>query len=748
MNQVPPPTRAVVPERPPGFAVPSVVPRNPGLAPNLPPSRPPLGLASANYAAVAWEAFKTQESASTQKVVRYYKTFPCPEMQNTGNCAREAAAHNCFNYHSQNDRRRPPFIGNKLAYSHQICPALAQGQVCQFGETCAFSHNGLESLYHPAKYKSMVCSCSHERGAEALCPYAHSEIELRPAQILLLYSAAVESYASPMMQWCFAPAPVEALPLSTELGAVQVKLPQPVRQPELDLNAFKTTPCPITGPHNQKRCIYYHSANDRRRVPVCYSVERCQAQKQTGQCELGDRCGKSHNAVEQLYHPDRYKKRMCHEYNRRMGECDYGEYCGFAHSETELKVELLHEMVKDYDFYMYKFKTEWCPFNHEHNKSICVYAHNWQDYRRKLSNCAYSCELCSNWKHELYISDYNEGCANGFTCSLSHGWKEHLFHPHSYKTTACLEPLKCHKGPECPYFHGPGDRRYPPSTKSPGGPGFPRPFISPLKSYDRRQSEEPRTVVKRTAKGSVTEKVTSDLVEAAPLSEFATLRVANDRDYCADEEDKDSTSQQQSRTRDSTASETAAEPKRPAGLKTDISGTAGGWWSCPATPEIPSKKYGECKILKSLRLEAVQTETDKEKEGENEARDNKKLHEMLRSVGMLCHYQRFVETNTSIYDLMRDADGKCREIGIDRPEDIAKIAQRVKSTIENLVDPDSPSGIAGLWLTSCVEDVAEEGQRNVESFLSHSSDEAVPVKKGMSPKCSASHAACGYFKKD
>lgn len=45
---------------------------------------------------------------------------------------------------------------------------------------------------------------------------------------------------------------------------------------------------------------------------------------------------------------------------------------------------LIHNYAEDDDFYMFYYKTEFCPFNlTEHDKSKCVYAHNWQDYRRK-----------------------------------------------------------------------------------------------------------------------------------------------------------------------------------------------------------------------------------------------------------------------------------------------------------------------------------------------------------------------------
>jgi hypothetical protein len=60
-------------------------------------------------------------------------------------------------------------------------------------------------------------------------------------------------------------------------------------------------------------------------------------------------------------------------------------FCSYAHSEDELQVDLIHNMLKDIDFYMFHFKTVWCPFtmDKDHDPKKCVYAHNLQDFRRK-----------------------------------------------------------------------------------------------------------------------------------------------------------------------------------------------------------------------------------------------------------------------------------------------------------------------------------------------------------------------------
>ena len=106
----------------------------------------------------------------------------------------------------------------------------------------------------------------------------------------------------------------------------------------------------------------------------------------------------AHNRVERLYHIEKYKTKFCTHFPHLLNKCDYGEYCSFSHSVNDMKSRLIHIMNKDADFYMFYFKTEWCPFNNEHNKALCDYAHNWQDFRRKPNLFDYnSGVLCSNW---------------------------------------------------------------------------------------------------------------------------------------------------------------------------------------------------------------------------------------------------------------------------------------------------------------------------------------------------------------
>jgi hypothetical protein len=176
----------------------------------------------------------------------------------------------------------------------------------------------------------------------------------------------------------------------------------------IDLNTFKSQPCKSSFQHNPKKCFYYHEAKkDRRRALGTYTSEICSVIANGGSnfdCPLGDSCSKSHNRVEEFYHPEKYKVKFCSSYPYKVDTCDYGDMCAFAHSESEVTVDLLDKFEVDDDFYMFHFKTMWCPYSDTtHARDACVYAHNWQDFRRKPHLYDYEKEQCSNWQTKNFI---------------------------------------------------------------------------------------------------------------------------------------------------------------------------------------------------------------------------------------------------------------------------------------------------------------------------------------------------------
>ncbi|KAM3128669.1 hypothetical protein pb186bvf_019237 [Paramecium bursaria] len=226
----------------------------------------------------------------------------------------------------------------------------------------------------------------------------------------------------------------------------------------IDLNSFKVQPCKIQGTHSHKHCPFYHNQKDKKRVGIQYSAEMCTQVERNQNCPYQDNCHKAHNRVEQLYRLDNYKTKFCSFYPNNLQQCDYGKFCSFAHSEEDIVIELIHNLDYDDDFFMFYYKTVWCPFNlTSHDKALCVYAHNWQDFRRKPHIYQYNPIPCQNWKTADFITEYHNGCADSFNCMKCHGWKELEYHPMLFRTKQCINQ-NCNKN-DCSFFHNQQERR-------------------------------------------------------------------------------------------------------------------------------------------------------------------------------------------------------------------------------------------------------------------------------------------------
>jgi hypothetical protein len=126
---------------------------------------------------------------------------------------------------------------------------------------------------------------------------------------------------------------------------------------------FKVQECQNQEPHNPKKCSRYHGQLDRRRCSTVldYSSDFCTVKS----CSE-ENCKFTHNKVERLYHIEKYKTKFCTQTSQK---CEYKQFCSFAHSDQDIKTPLIHKMTRGQEFYMFYFKTEWCPYNTEHNKA-------------------------------------------------------------------------------------------------------------------------------------------------------------------------------------------------------------------------------------------------------------------------------------------------------------------------------------------------------------------------------------------
>lgn len=214
----------------------------------------------------------------------------------------------------------------------------------------------------------------------------------------------------------------------------------------LKLDKFKTEHCPKSKScENHQQCFYYHSNADKRRSPA-------ECKYMSTLCEFGMNCLKktcpySHNEYEKAYHPNQYRKIYCTNILKQE-KCPMGDYCANAHSDSELKVELIHTMERNDDFFLFKYKTELCPIHFDHNYDKCIYGHSWEDFRRDIMKTPYGTTLCRNWEDE-------GKCPEGQKCDKAHGQNEIEFHPLNYKRLECQYGSNC-KRVYCGYLH-PGD---------------------------------------------------------------------------------------------------------------------------------------------------------------------------------------------------------------------------------------------------------------------------------------------------
>ena len=198
----------------------------------------------------------------------------------------------------------------------------------------------------------------------------------------------------------------------------------------LNLERFKVEAC--ASKCGRRECPYAHNPQElRRRLRATkYSKDLC-----PGEGCVASECSHARNAYESRYHPDNFRKKICQE--ALFGNCGLGRFCHSVHANEEAKFRPLHLLPLDRNFLFFSFKSEFCPYSWlPHHAFSCVYAHNWQDFKRPYSPWIQPIS-CPRWSKESRIVEYEQGCPQGFNCTFCHGWKELEYHPSVFKTVAC-----------------------------------------------------------------------------------------------------------------------------------------------------------------------------------------------------------------------------------------------------------------------------------------------------------------------
>jgi len=240
---------------------------------------------------------------------------------------------------------------------------------------------------------------------------------------------------------------------------------------------YKTRPCNGRDCRGEGACCFAHGdAELRRWAPDCYAylaiVGPClgiSAASASGVASgaIGRRPGLGGQPTGVPGGaPQLLKHRFCASYPN-ISQCRRGHGCAFAHSRDEVKTPLLAKEEEDHDpafltepFFTGKFKTLWCPIGAQHDWQSCVYAHTYQDARRKPS-IGYGPQPCPYWSKKDTRAAYSQRCPLGLRCPYSHGAKEQLYHPKYFRTVICrdLQQRGCPRSHLCAFHHKRSERR-------------------------------------------------------------------------------------------------------------------------------------------------------------------------------------------------------------------------------------------------------------------------------------------------
>mmetsp|Transcript_3061 Transcript_3061/g.8868 ORF Transcript_3061/g.8868 Transcript_3061/m.8868 type:complete len:574 (-) Transcript_3061:347-2068(-) len=236
---------------------------------------------------------------------------------------------------------------------------------------------------------------------------------------------------------------------------------------------YKTKLCNDRDCRGQEVCCFAHGESELRTGALerysfwsVYGATGGWYGTSNAETEYGIRC-----PPDALQQPKVYKHRFCASYPN-IASCRRGDMCAFAHTRSEIRTPLLSEEEEcqkhaalTNEFFMFKFKTFWCPIGVQHDWQTCVYAHNYQDARRH-PGIGYGPRPCPHWKRKETTLEYAQRCPLGVRCPFSHGAKEQLYHPAYFKTVTCQDwpNANCPRGNLCAFWHKRCQQRARPAT--------------------------------------------------------------------------------------------------------------------------------------------------------------------------------------------------------------------------------------------------------------------------------------------
>lgn len=128
---------------------------------------------------------------------------------------------------------------------------------------------------------------------------------------------------------------------------------------------------------------------------------------------------------------------------------DFVPKCLLNFNYLNKKLNQIYAKEERYIFYMFYYKTSWCPTKKDsHDSKSCIYAHHTRDFRRPYDLFRYAPEDCETLQNGMGW-DY---CENGIKCNKCHTTVERLYHPEKYKRIEC-DRARCNKMDICAFFH-------------------------------------------------------------------------------------------------------------------------------------------------------------------------------------------------------------------------------------------------------------------------------------------------------
>ena len=305
-------------------------------------------------------------------------------------------------------------IDNKLYFNYIPikCKENHPNEKPEIKLSCEFAHNEIELKFHPFVYKKFKCdniNCKKDSD----CSFYHTDNDGEPIDM----ETEVDFDSNEIINLKKV---LTSLNLSKKGNNNKEKTINSLEQKkeksdfiptEFNPSTYKRYRCPL-GPIcklDNKLCLNYHGAKDRRRNPDLYEAKLCpnlyekNKRKKDGKCDLGDECNKAHNLFEYFYHPIKFRKIKCKQEDTKNNKyCKERLICPYYHETDSDCGEDGESMVLDPDLITNYYKS--LMVNYE--KSIDYETEKLKEIKKRY--ICYKCGIINALDQESFFVDIKE----------------------------------------------------------------------------------------------------------------------------------------------------------------------------------------------------------------------------------------------------------------------------------------------------------------------------------------------------